>query len=155
MRGCSSARNLRQDNIKLFCKLLKHRIVGVLEKEDRISEAQAGFRRHRGCVDHVFTLGRIIKGMKRMRLKTCCFFLDMQNACNTVWRNALWKQLSICGINGEKRIFLKNMTVYQKRCHAVWGTVRTFQYCARDSARMYVLRYIEILVACDIVVQTQ
>ncbi|CAB1107012.1 unnamed protein product [Ectocarpus sp. CCAP 1310/34] len=50
----------------VFCKLLNDRIVEVLEKEHSISGGQAGFRK-RGCVDHVFTVGRIIHHVDRGR----------------------------------------------------------------------------------------
>ncbi|CAB1098295.1 unnamed protein product [Ectocarpus sp. CCAP 1310/34] len=68
---------------KVFCKLLNDRIVGVLEKEHSISEGQAGFRKKRGCVDHVFTVGRIIQGRKRAGKPTYCFFLDVKKANGT------------------------------------------------------------------------
>ncbi|CAB1107046.1 unnamed protein product [Ectocarpus sp. CCAP 1310/34] len=86
---------------KVFCKLLNDRIVGVLEKEHSISEGQAGFRKKRGCVDHVFTVGRIIQGRKRAGKPTYCYFLDVKKAYDTVWRNGLWKQLSKYGIKGK------------------------------------------------------
>ncbi|CAB1107901.1 unnamed protein product [Ectocarpus sp. CCAP 1310/34] len=76
---------------KVFCKLLNDRILGVLEKEHSKSEGQAGFRKKRGCVDHVFTVGRIIKGRKRAGKPTYCFFLDVKKAYDTIWRNGLWK----------------------------------------------------------------
>ena len=63
---------------KVFCKLLNDRIVGVLEKEHSISEGQAGFRKKRGCVDHAFTVGRIIQGRKRAGKPTYCFFMDVK-----------------------------------------------------------------------------
>ncbi|CAB1110533.1 unnamed protein product [Ectocarpus sp. CCAP 1310/34] len=96
---------------KVFCKLLNDRIVGVLEKEHSISEGQAGFRKKRGCVDHVFTVGRIIQGRKRAGKPTYCFFLDVKKAYDTVWRNGLWKQLSKHGIKGKTWRVLKKMTV--------------------------------------------
>ncbi|CAB1117831.1 unnamed protein product [Ectocarpus sp. CCAP 1310/34] len=95
---------------KVFCKLLNDRIVGVLEKEHSISEGQAGFRKKRGCVDHVFTVGRIIQGRKRAGKPTYCFFLDVKKAYDTVWTNGLWKQLSKYGIKGEMWRVLKKMT---------------------------------------------
>ena len=58
-----------------------------MEEEDRISEGQAGFRPKRGFVDHVYTLGRIVQGMKHAGLTTYCCFLDVQKAYDTAWRN--------------------------------------------------------------------
>ncbi|CAB1112139.1 unnamed protein product [Ectocarpus sp. CCAP 1310/34] len=74
---------LLDTDVKVFCKLLNDRIVGVSEKEHSISEGQVGFRK-RGCVDHVFTLGIIIKGRKTAGKPTYCFFLDVQQAFDTI-----------------------------------------------------------------------
>ena len=94
----------------MVCKLLNDGIVGVLEKERRISEGQAGFRKERGCVDHASTVGRIIQGRKRAGKPTYCFFLDVQKAYDTVRRNGLWKQLSKYRIKWKMWRVLKKMT---------------------------------------------
>ena len=44
---------------------------------------------HSSSVDHVYTLGKIIGGRKDAGLTTYCFFLDVQKAYDTVWRNWL------------------------------------------------------------------
>ncbi|CAB1103133.1 unnamed protein product [Ectocarpus sp. CCAP 1310/34] len=111
---------------KVFCKLLNDRIVGVLEKEHSISEGQAGFRKKRGCVDHVFTVGRIIQGRKRAGKPTYCFFLDVKKAYDTVWRNGLWKQLSKYGIKGKMWRVLKKMTECTKSAVMLDGELSKF-----------------------------
>ena len=62
---------------KTLCKVLNDRMETTTEKEDRLSEGQGGFRPNRSCVDHVYTLGKIIQGRKDARLTTYCFFLDV------------------------------------------------------------------------------
>ena len=74
----------------------------MLEKEEKISEGQAGFRPNLSCVDHVYTLGTMIQGREDAGLTTYCFFLDVQKTCDTVWRNGLWKKLWEVGIRGKK-----------------------------------------------------
>ena len=76
---------------KTFCKILNDRMGTMLEKDGKIRERQAGFRPNRSCVNHVYTLGKVIQGRKGAGLTTYCFFLDVQKAYDTVWRNALWK----------------------------------------------------------------
>ena len=95
---------------KTFCKILNDRMGTMLEKEDKISEGQAGFRPNRSCVDHVYTLGKIIQGRKDAGLTTYCFFLDVQKAYDTVWRNGLWKKLWEIGIRGKMWRMMKKMT---------------------------------------------
>ncbi|CAB1115185.1 unnamed protein product [Ectocarpus sp. CCAP 1310/34] len=110
----------------VFCKQLNDRIVGVLEKEHSISEGQTGFRKKRGCVDHVFTVGRIIQGRKRAGKPTYCFFLDVKKAYDTVWRNGLWKQLSKYGIKGKMWRVLKKMTECTKSAVMLDGELSKF-----------------------------
>ncbi|CAB1103975.1 unnamed protein product [Ectocarpus sp. CCAP 1310/34] len=111
---------------KVFCKLLNDGIVAVLEKEHSISEGQAGFRKKRGCVDHVFTVGRIIQGRKRAGKPTYCFFLDVKKAYDTEWRNGLWKQLSKYEIKGKMRRVLKKMTECTKSAVMLDGELSKF-----------------------------
>ena len=65
---------------KIFCKILNDRVGTMLEKEEKISEGQAGFRPNRSCVDHIYALSKIIQGRKDAGLTTYCFFLDVQKA---------------------------------------------------------------------------
>ena len=58
---------------KLFCKILNDRVGTMLEKKEKISEGQAGFRPNRSCVDHVCTLGKINQGRNDAGLATYCF----------------------------------------------------------------------------------
>ena len=96
---------------KIFCRILNDRVGTMLEKEEEnISEEQAGFRPNRSCIDHIHTLGKIIQGRKDAGLKTYCFFLDVQKAYDTVWRNGLWKNLWETGIKGRMWRMVKNMT---------------------------------------------
>ena len=69
---------------KTFADILNDRVRTMLEKEEKISEGQAGFRPNRSCVDHVYTLGKIIQSREDARLTTYCFFLDVQKAYDTV-----------------------------------------------------------------------
>ena len=45
---------------KIFCRILNDGVGKMLEKEEKISEGQAGFRPNRSCIDHIYTLGKII-----------------------------------------------------------------------------------------------
>ena len=47
------------------------------------NEGQAGFRAKRSCVD------KLVQGRLREGKKTYAFFLDVQKAYDTVWRNGL------------------------------------------------------------------
>ena len=66
-------------------------------KGETFSEGQAGFRPSRICVDHVYTLGKIIQGRQDAGLTTYCFFLETckRPIYGTVWRNGLWKMWEV------------------------------------------------------------
>ena len=60
---------------KTFCKILNDRTGTMMEKEEKVREGQAGFRPNRSCVDHVYTLCKIIQGRKDAGRTTYCFFM--------------------------------------------------------------------------------
>ena len=41
---------------KAFCRILGSRLVGIIESEKLLSDEQNGFRKGRGCIDHVLAL---------------------------------------------------------------------------------------------------
>ena len=51
-------------------------------------------------MDNVYTLNKIVQGRFREDKETYAFFLDVQKAYNTVWRNGLWLKLSDMGVKG-------------------------------------------------------
>ena len=50
----------------------------MMEKEEKISEGQAGLRPNRSCADHVYTLGKTLESRKDAGRTTYCFFLDVR-----------------------------------------------------------------------------
>ena len=66
---------------------------------DKVLRAeQSGFRKGRGCVDQVFTLGLIIEKSLRCQTSLVLSFIDYEQAFDSVDRRALAKVLSLCGI---------------------------------------------------------
>ena len=63
---------------KTFCKILNDRMGTMMEKEEKISEGQAGLRPNRSCADHVYTLGKTLESRKDAGRTTYCFFLDVR-----------------------------------------------------------------------------
>ena len=98
-----------------------------MEKDENISEGQAGFRPNRSCVDHVYILGNTIQGRKDAGLTTYCFFLliDVQKAYGTVWRNGLWKKMWEIGIRRKTWRMMKKKTRCAKTsCDAGRGIIQ-------------------------------
>ena len=66
-----------------------------------LHEGQAGFRVNRSCMDNVFTLNELVQGRLRENKHTYAFFLDVQKAYDTVWRDGLWLKLWDLGVKGR------------------------------------------------------
>ena len=49
----------------------------------------------------VYTLNEIVQGRLREGKKTYAFFLDVQKAYDTVWRNGLWVRIWGLGVRGR------------------------------------------------------
>ena len=82
----------------------------MMEKEDKVREGHAGIRPSRSCVDYVYTLSKIIQGRKETGLTRYCLFLDVLKACDTGWRNGLWKKLWEIEIRRKTWKMMKNVT---------------------------------------------
>ena len=94
---------------KVFCKILNNRLVKCLDKGGALHEGQAGFRVNRSCMDNVYTLNEIVQGRFREDKKTYAFFLDVQKAYDTVWRDGLWLKLWDMGVKGRMWRVIKKM----------------------------------------------
>ena len=58
-----------------------------LDKGRALHDGQAGFRVKRGCVDSIYMLNELVQGRLREGKDTYVFFIDVQKAYDTVWRN--------------------------------------------------------------------
>ena len=94
---------------KVFCKILNDRLVQYLDKSSKIHEGQAGFRAGRCCIDNIFTLNELIQGRLKEGKKTFSFFLDIQKAYDSVWRNGLWLKLWNMRVKGKMWRVIKTM----------------------------------------------
>ena len=64
---------------------------------------------NRSCMDNVYTLNELVQGRLREGKTTFTFFLDVQKAYDTVWRNGLWFKLWDMGIRGRMWRVIKKM----------------------------------------------
>lgn len=78
---------------KVYCDILNRRLTNWLEDNDKISDAQNGFRKSRGCQEHVYTLYNIVNNRKHLKLSTL--------GCFTVDRSCLWLKLQQLGVKGK------------------------------------------------------
>ena len=80
-------------------KILAKFIMKRLSLADhRLREEQAGFRRGRGCIDHIFTRRNIIEQSAEWQCTLYVNFVDFAKAFDSVHRHSLWKLLRAYGI---------------------------------------------------------
>ena len=110
---------------KVFCKILNNRLVECLDRGGILHEGQAGFRVNRSCMDNVFTLNELVQGRLRENKHTYAFFLDVQKAYDTVWRDGLWLKLWDLGVKGRMWRVIKKMYEVSRRAVLLEGEKST------------------------------
>jgi hypothetical protein len=84
---------------KLFTSVLSNRMMDEFDEEGGIADEQGGFRRGRGCPDQLFVLQETLSS--RRNRKTCCCFIDIKKAYDSVFRDGLWFKLHEKGVRGK------------------------------------------------------
>ncbi len=74
-------------------------------------ETQAGFRRNRSTIDHLFVLHQVIQKRLTKKIATFCAFVDFNKAYDSIIQNQMWKTLS-------ERNFDKNWLEILKSCYS-------------------------------------
>ena len=92
---------------KIYTSILNHRLNDYLENNKLIVEEQNGFRKHRSCDDHIFTLATIINNRNLIGKNTFCAFIDMSKAFDRVNRNLLFHKLLKKKRNGKLYFAIK------------------------------------------------
>lgn len=115
---------------KCFTFILNKRLYNWLEREEKIVENQAGFRRNYCTTDHIFTLYAIIQScLCRKGRKLYVAFVDFKKAFDSVHHGKLLETLQREGINGKFFCILKSMYEQLKSCVRVGGKFTDFFEC--------------------------
>ncbi len=94
---------------KLYTSILNNRLVKYLESNGIFVDEQNGFRKHRACIDHLYTLSTIIRNRKHMKLDTFSCFIDMRKAFDSVDRTCMFYKLLENGVSGLLYYALKDL----------------------------------------------
>ncbi|KAI5644408.1 reverse transcriptase (RNA-dependent DNA polymerase) domain-containing protein [Phthorimaea operculella] len=104
---------------KLYAKVLIERV--VKETDEKVWDAQAGFRKGMGCTDQVFSLRCIAEKFLAKNQKVYCAFLDLDKAYDRVVRNELWSALSMHGVSSSLIRALKSLYKDSSACVRING----------------------------------
>ena len=101
---------------KLFERMINHRLMWFLEKNNILCAQQCGFRQNRSTMDALTQLsGHIQKGFTEKKHTTAVFF-DLEKAYDTVWRPEILNSLYRMGLRGNLPIFIENFVSSRKFC---------------------------------------
>uniref|UniRef100_A0A0B7BH62 Reverse transcriptase domain-containing protein n=3 Tax=Arion vulgaris TaxID=1028688 RepID=A0A0B7BH62_9EUPU len=81
---------------KIFSRVILQRMKVALDNKIRIE--QAGFRKGRSCIDHIFALRQIVEQSNEWNSSIYMVFVDFEKAFDSLHRESLWKILRHYGI---------------------------------------------------------
>ena len=101
---------------KVYERIVKARLEYYLEKNNIIPQFQAGFRKHRSCMEQVVKLASHVRRAFARKKITYATFFDIKGAYDSVWHGRLLKKLHDLGIEGNLYnfilAFLQNRTMH-------------------------------------------
>ena len=86
---------------KIFSSIIMQRIKA--RTEEKLSEAQAGFRRDRSTIDQIFTHRQLAEKYEEFGKELYVCYIDFRKAFDSIWRKGLWNVMRHLG-NPEKII---------------------------------------------------
>ena len=84
---------------KVYGRILIEKVRSLTER--LIGEEQCGFRSGRGCVDQVFVMKQMSEKFVDKNKSLYVAYMDLEKAYDRVDREAMWRVLSMYGINGQ------------------------------------------------------
>ena len=87
---------------KCYTSVLNKRLLSWAEENDKMSDAQAGFRQGYSTIGHMFTLNAIVeKSLSKRGGKLYSCFVDLKKAFDSVQREPLFYILRQSGLSGK------------------------------------------------------
>jgi ribonuclease HI len=92
---------------KVYERLIKGRLEHFLESKKVIPNFQAGFRKKRGCTDHIVKLTAHVKKAIIKKRAVFATFFDIKSAYDSVWHGMFLHKLKLLNISGNMYNFFK------------------------------------------------
>ena len=96
---------------KTLERMINHRLMWSLERNEQLTPYQSGFRKGRQCLDNIVRLETDIRCGFYLRQYTVAVFLDMHSAYNTVSIAALKQRMWDIGLRGRLPTFVSNFLI--------------------------------------------
>ena len=101
---------------KVFTHIINSRLTHWTESNSVLNDAQAGFRKGRSTVDHMFTLYAATKKHLLKNTKLYVAFIDFKKAYDTVNRDILWMVLYRSGVRGKMFRMIRGIYATVQAC---------------------------------------
>ena len=97
-------------------------------------DVQAGFREGMGCMDQIFSLRCIAEKHLAKHKKVYCAFVDLEKACDSVWREDLRFSLSMSVWCADGRLIRAVKSLYKdsSACIRINGAYTNWFCISRD-----------------------
>jgi len=115
---------------KCYTSILNKRLVTWAEENNKMSDAQAGFRKGYSTIDHIFTLSAIVEkslGKRGGKLYVC--FVDLRKAFDSVRRDLLLEIMEKNGLSSKFMNAILSMYKSVVSCVRVGATQTEFFEC--------------------------
>ena len=93
---------------KLMEKLVNKRLMWFLERNDKLSKYQCGFRKGRSTTDQLIRLETFIRNAFLRKEHATVIFFDIEKAFDTTWKRGILRDLFKMGLRGNLPKFINN-----------------------------------------------
>lgn len=127
--------SLLDSGYKVLTNIMASRLNEWTDKENKLKESQAGFRKSRGTRDHIFVLNSLINNrLKVKRGKLYVAFIDFQKAFDTVVRDLMLAKIWDIGIRGRMHTMIRE--IYRNtKAEVQIGSKITMEFSAEIGVR--------------------
>ena len=101
---------------KGFTHIINSRLTRWTESNSVLNDAQAGFRKGRSTIDHMFTLYAAIEKHLLKNTKLYVALIDFKKAYETVNRDILWTVLYGSGVRGKMLRIIRGIYATVQSC---------------------------------------
>ena len=101
---------------KLFERMVNHRLMWFLEKNNILCPEQSGFRKHRYTIDALTQLTCHIEKGFREKKHTIAVFFDIEKAYDTIWKPEILNYLHEMSLRGNLPAFAEGFLSSQEFC---------------------------------------